>query len=134
MKSRLLTGFCIGALASGALAAALPKMQDGVLVDPAGRTLYTFDKDAGGRSSCNGGCAAAWPPLAAASDATASSEFSVVLRGDGSRQWTIQGKPLYLYAGDQRPGDMSGDNSGGVWHAVRAAAKAAATKPLSAGG
>jgi hypothetical protein len=40
MKSRLLTGLSIGALGSGALAAELPKMQNGVLVDAAGRTLY----------------------------------------------------------------------------------------------
>ena len=133
MKSRLLTGLFIGTLASGALATALPKMQNGVLVDPAGRTLYTFDKDAGGRSSCNGGCAATWPPLTAASDASASGDFSVVLRDDGSRQWTFHGRPLYLYAADQKPGDVSGDDFGGVWHPVRAATNAAAPKALSAG-
>lgn len=133
MKSRLLTGLFLGTLASGALATALPKMQNGVLVDPAGRTLYTFDNDAGGRSSCNGGCAATWPPLTAASDASASGDFSVVLRDDGSRQWTFQGRPLYLYAADQKPGDMSGDNLGGVWHPVRAATNTAAPKPTSAG-
>lgn len=132
MKSRLLTGLFIGGIGFGALAADLPKMQNGVLVDLAGRTLYTFDKDTVGKSACNGGCAASWPPLAAASDATASGEFSVVVRDDGSSQWAIQGKPLYLYAADQKPGDMRGDNPGGVWHAVRAATNAAVAKPLSA--
>ena len=29
----------------------------------AGMTLYVFDRDAGGKSACNGPCAANWPPL-----------------------------------------------------------------------
>jgi predicted lipoprotein with Yx(FWY)xxD motif len=133
MKSILLAGLFIGTFGPGALASELPKTQNGVLVDQAGRTLYTFDKDAGGKSACNGGCAASWPALAAASDASASGEFSVLLRDDGSRQWTFQGRPLYLYAADEKPGDISGDNLGGVWHVVRAATNAGTAKPLSAG-
>jgi len=39
--------------------------KDGVLVNGAGMTLYTFDKDAGGKSACNGPCAGNWPPLMA---------------------------------------------------------------------
>ena len=34
-----------------------------ILVDAKGRTLYLFEKDARGRSSCSGACALAWPPL-----------------------------------------------------------------------
>ena len=34
-----------------------------ILVDGRGRTLYLFEKDKRGKSSCNGACAAAWPPL-----------------------------------------------------------------------
>jgi Secreted repeat of unknown function len=33
------------------------------LVDSKGMTLYTFDKDAGGKSMCNGPCADNWPPV-----------------------------------------------------------------------
>jgi len=33
-------------------------------VDAKGMTLCTFDKDAGGKSTCNGPCAENWPPLA----------------------------------------------------------------------
>ena len=40
-----------------------------VLTDGKGMTLYTFDKDAGGKSACNGACATNWPPLMAAADA-----------------------------------------------------------------
>ena len=38
-------------------------------VDAKGRTLSTFDKDAGGKSMCNGPCAEKWPALLAADDA-----------------------------------------------------------------
>ena len=43
---------------------------NGVLATPAGATLYTYDKDAAnsGKSTCNGPCAANWPPLAAQPD------------------------------------------------------------------
>ena len=38
------------------------------LVDGKGMTLYTFDKDGGGKSMCNGPCADNWPPLMASAD------------------------------------------------------------------
>jgi predicted lipoprotein with Yx(FWY)xxD motif len=41
-----------------------------VLTDAKGMSLYTFDKDADGKSACNGPCATNWPALKAeASDA-----------------------------------------------------------------
>ena len=46
--------------------AAEPAMtKDGMFVDHKGMTLYTFAKDAGGKSMCNDKCAANWPPLMA---------------------------------------------------------------------
>ena len=54
----------------GLVFAAEPAMtKDGMLVDHKGMTLYTFAKDAGGKSMCNDKCAANWPPLAAESTA-----------------------------------------------------------------
>ena len=41
--------------------------KDGMLVDHKGMTLYTFDKDADGKSMCNDQCAMNWPPLKAES-------------------------------------------------------------------
>jgi predicted lipoprotein with Yx(FWY)xxD motif len=41
-------------------------------------------------------------------------------RTGGGMQWGADGKPLYYFAGDAQPGDVNGDNSGGVWHVVRA--------------
>jgi predicted lipoprotein with Yx(FWY)xxD motif len=94
-------------------------MQNGVLVDPAGRTLYTFDKDAAGKSNCNGGCAATWPPFLVAGEAEASGDWSIVVRDDGSKQWAYEGKPLYRWSKDQQPGDMTGEGFNGVWHVVK---------------
>jgi predicted lipoprotein with Yx(FWY)xxD motif len=35
-------------------------------------------------------------------------EWSIVQRADGVRQWAFQGKPLYMYVGDVRFGDLNG--------------------------
>jgi len=89
-----------------------------VLTDENGMTLYTFDRDPIEQSACNGTCAAKWPPyFKGASDRTADG-LSVIKRDDGTEQWAINGKPLYLWAGDSKAGDQTGDNVGGVWHVV----------------
>jgi predicted lipoprotein with Yx(FWY)xxD motif len=85
------------------------------LVDPKGMTLYTFDKDAGGKSACNGPCAQNWPPLVATS-ASGPKDWTVVARDDGSKQWAYAGKPLYTWAKDSKPGDTTGDGVNNVWH------------------
>lgn len=95
--------------------------RNGVLANKEGRTLYTFDKDAPGKSNCYGGCAAAWPPFAVANPALAGGDFTIVARDDGSAQWAYKGKPLYFFAGDAKPGDINGDKQGGVWHVIRTA-------------
>ena len=84
-----------------------------------GLTLYTFRKDAKNQSNCYNDCAAAWPPFTAAASAKASGELGIIDRKDGSRQWTLNGQPLYFWAGDQARGDVTGDGVGGVWDAVR---------------
>ncbi|MEP6899018.1 MAG: hypothetical protein ABI870_10850 [Rhodanobacter sp.] len=43
----------------------------------------------------------------------------MVKRADGIRQWVYLGQPLYLFAGDARPGDLDGDGVNGSWHVVR---------------
>jgi predicted lipoprotein with Yx(FWY)xxD motif len=87
-----------------------------VLADAKGMTLYTFGKDAAGKSSCNGKCAMAWPPLAAAADAKSMGDWTVVTRDDGSMQWAYKGNPLYTYAKDAKAGDTTGDGVGNNWH------------------
>jgi predicted lipoprotein with Yx(FWY)xxD motif len=94
------------------------KMQDGALVGSNGMTLYTFDKDAEGKSMCNGPCAENWPPFMAASGAP-SGDFSVITRDDGKKQYAYKGKPLYYWMKDQKPGDKTGDGVNNVWHVAK---------------
>jgi predicted lipoprotein with Yx(FWY)xxD motif len=114
-----LLALAIGALQSPALAQAPAKMTDGVLTNSAGMTLYTFDKDADGKSTCNGPCAANWPPLMAAADGKESGYWTMITRDDGAKQWAYKGKPLYLWAKDQKPGDKTGDGFNNVWHVAK---------------
>ena len=109
----------IAAYGSLAGAQAPAKMTDGVLTNTAGMTLYTFDKDEGGKSMCNGPCAANWPPLMAGADAKAAGDWSIVTRDDGAKQWAYKGKPVYLWAKDTKPGDKTGDGFNNVWHVVK---------------
>jgi len=115
----VLAVLAISAHAATAAAQAPVKMADGVLTNGAGMTLYTFDKDADGKSACNGPCAANWPPLMAAADAKAAGDWTIVTRDDGSKQWAYKGKPLYLWAKDQKAGDKTGDNFNSVWHVAK---------------
>lgn len=107
------------ALFSAGAHAQAVKTQDGILVNSAGMTLYTFDKDAGGKSACNHQCAKIWPPVTASADAKASGDLSIITRDDGSKQWAYKGKPVYLYAKDAKPGDKTGDNFKDVWHVIK---------------
>lgn len=97
------------------------KAVDGVLVDGKGMTLYTFDRDVGGsgKSVCNGPCAANWPPLLAKTDTPPNAAWQVITRDDGSKQWAYQGKPLYLWSKDAKPGDRTGDGVNNVWKVAR---------------
>lgn len=106
-------------------AQAQPVMQDGVLTDPAGRTLYVFDKDQPSKSNCQGACIQNWPayvgePTAGAKLPSQASRFE----RDGAQQWTWNGRPLYYFAGDTKPGDRTGDGKGGMWHVVTPEASA----------
>jgi predicted lipoprotein with Yx(FWY)xxD motif len=90
-----------------------------IMTTPDGMTVYTFDQDVGGTSTCYGDCAEEWPPVTAAGDAQAFGEMTIVERTDGTRQWAYDGKPLYLYHDDNAPGEVEGDGEGGVWHVVK---------------
>ncbi len=93
--------------------------KDGVLVNSAGLTVYTFDKDTAGsgKSACSGGCLTLWPAVPAG-DAPVAAPYSVITRDDGSKQLAYKGKPLYLYSKDAKPGERNGDKFKDVWHVV----------------
>jgi predicted lipoprotein with Yx(FWY)xxD motif len=88
-----------------------------VLTNEQGLTLYVFDKDSPGKSACNGPCATNWPPLAAGAGAMAMSDYTIITRADGSKQWAYKGRPLYNWKNDKKPGDVTGDGMlKGAWH------------------
>jgi predicted lipoprotein with Yx(FWY)xxD motif len=101
-----------------ALAAEPAMMKDGMMVDHKGMTVYTFDKDAGGKSMCNGDCAKNWPPMMAPAGAKAEGKWTVIKRDDGMMQYAYDGKPLYTFMKDEKPGEMKGDGMKDVWHVV----------------
>ena len=92
---------------------------DGILVNGAGMTIYTYDKDVAGsgKSNCHDRCARMWPPVPLTVE-WIESPYSIVTRDDGSRQLAYKGRPLYLFARDAKPGERKGDKMGGVWHVV----------------
>ena len=104
-------------LLSGAALADEVMKKDGVLVNSAGMTVYTFDKDSAGKSVCNGPCAEAWPAVAPSANVAA--PYSVVTRDDGAKQLAYQGKPLYTFKKDVKAGDRNGDNFKDIWHVVK---------------
>ncbi|MCS3838094.1 putative lipoprotein with Yx(FWY)xxD motif [Pseudomonas sp. JAI111] len=107
------------ALPTMAFAAEPAMMKDGMMVDHKGMTVYTFDKDAGGKSMCNGDCAKNWPPMMAPAGAKAEGKWTVIKRDDGTMQYAYDGKPLYTFVKDEKPGEMKGDGMKDVWHVMR---------------
>ncbi len=93
--------------------------QGGVLVDAEGMTLYVSGSDQTGESSCYADCARNWPPAAAPINAESQGTLAVIAREDGTRQWAYKGRPLYRWAGDKQPGDVTGDGLGGAWAVAR---------------
>lgn len=111
-----------------------------ILVDGSGRTLYLFEADTSSTSTCNGACAAAWPPDTTAgkpnSTGVTASLVGTSTRADRTTQVTYKGHPLYYFAGDSKPGDTNGQGStafGGKWYVVSPSGNAitttAATSP-----
>jgi predicted lipoprotein with Yx(FWY)xxD motif len=98
-----------------------------IIVDGRSRTLYLFEKDKKGKSSCSGACAEAWPPLLTkgkpkASGSVKASRLATTKRSDGTTQVTYGGHPLYTFAPDKnKPGSTKGqgvDGFGAEWYVV----------------
>lgn len=126
MKLRTtLIGALAVTLAAPVIAFAAPVIQTtessagAILADGDSMSLYTFDKDTAGVSNCNDDCAVKWPPLAASNKSLPNGEFGILIRTDGSRQWSYQGMPLYTWFKDAAVGDITGDGVKGVWHLAR---------------
>lgn len=91
-----------------------------ILTDLKGMTLYTFAEDtSGNKSSCDGACAEKRPPLMADDKATATGDFTVIIRNDGSKMWAYRYRPLYTSQSDKAPGDINGDDPAHKWTIAR---------------
>ena len=98
------------------------------LVDGQGRTLYLFEADKNGTSTCNGACASIWPPATVSGTGTAgpgltAADLGTTKRSGGESQLTYNGHPLYRYAADGKPGDVNGqglDQFGAKWYVLNA--------------
>jgi predicted lipoprotein with Yx(FWY)xxD motif len=92
-----------------------------IVVDADGMTVYMFDNDTqgGDASTCEGQCAANWPAVTTDSDDPTvegvTGEVGTITGVDGETQVTLNGWPLYSYAGDSAAGDTNGQGVNGVW-------------------
>lgn len=103
-----------------------------IMMTKEGRTLYTqlgYRLQYGGRLSrdgysyayadakhvgtrgCVDACLQKWQPLVAEAEAQPSGFWEIETRTDnGVRQWAYKGAPLYTFVGDQKAGDLAGNN------------------------
>lgn len=113
-----------------------------VLVDGRGRTLYLFETDKRGSSSCYVACATYWPPLTSSAKPRAARGvraplLGVTTRTDGKRQVTYAGHPLYTFIGDKRAGQTTGEgltDFGAAWYVVAASGRAVKPTASDPGG
>jgi predicted lipoprotein with Yx(FWY)xxD motif len=111
-----------------------------VLTNAKGFTLYSFAPDSATKSTCNGACAKAWPPVKPGTGSAVKGAFSTIKRSDGATQLTFHGHPLYTFVGDKSPGQAKGNGVnafGGLWHEATAsgtAAPAGNSSPAGGGG
>ncbi len=103
-----------------------------VLVDSKGFALYSPTQEQSGTIHCTASCTAIWIPLTLSqrvSSPTAPSslmsKLGTIVRPDGKKQVTFDGKPLYRFVPDGSPGKVTGngasDQFGGQsfsWHVV----------------
>ena len=100
-----------------------------VLVDSAGKALYTSEEEAAdGNVVCTEACADFWLPLSidggTPTGDSVPGELGVVERPDGTRQVTLDGQRLYSFVEDE-PGEVTGDGFSDAfdgqqftWHVV----------------
>lgn len=99
-----------------------------ILVDSHGRTLYDFVADKSTMSTCYGACASLWPPLTVSGAPKAGSGVRASLLGttkrtDGTTEVTYNRHPLYYFAGDTKPGQITGqaiNQFGAPWYVLTA--------------
>jgi hypothetical protein len=106
-------------------------------------TLYMFVPDKQSKVTCKGSCAAVWPPLflTGGSKAVAGGAAKASLLGSdkdpaGGRVVTYNRWPLYLFLGDKKPGQATGqaiNANGGLWYVLAPSGALIKHKPHSGG-
>jgi predicted lipoprotein with Yx(FWY)xxD motif len=105
-----------------------------ILVTSKGRTLYTLSAEVHGKFICTPkSCLSVWKPLVLrkGQHATGVAHLGVVVRPDGRRQATYNGRPLYTFQQDTKKGDAKGEGfkDVGTWHAAVAPKSKKASSP-----
>jgi predicted lipoprotein with Yx(FWY)xxD motif len=108
------------------LARSIPGLGE-IITDGKGFTLYMYAPDRRGRSQCSGFCAQQWPPLVLprgvtrpkAGPGVRASLLGTARRANGQLQVTYGGWPLYLWIGDDGPGQATGQaDDMGLWYTL----------------
>ena len=122
-------------------AAANSKLGQTIAVDAQGDTLYVLSPETTSHLLCTSAeCLTAWPPLTVSSSTstpTASGvkgHLGVLKRSNGTEQVTLNGMPLYRFAGDNSSGEANGEglaSFGGTWYTVKASGAASSSAPAT---
>jgi predicted lipoprotein with Yx(FWY)xxD motif len=109
-----------------------------VLVDSKGFALYSPKQDTSSMIRCTGSCTAIWVPLTVKGSPTGVSSLSgklgTVMRPDGKKQVTFEGKPLYTFAEDSSPKKVTGNGIADQFGSQHFNWKVAALGKVSSGG
>jgi predicted lipoprotein with Yx(FWY)xxD motif len=93
-----------------------------VVVTNDGKTVYSLT-NAGQQVPCTGMCLQVWPPVMVAAGSKASGTGVANVGTTASGQVTVNGAPVYTFAGDSKAGDTAGQgimSFGGTWNVVMA--------------
>jgi predicted lipoprotein with Yx(FWY)xxD motif len=113
---------------------AVSKTSLGKVLSENGRTLYVLSADRTDHSTCSSSCLTFWPPVSGRKPAHAPGVTGMIGTTGvktGGTTLTVDGRPLYTFVKDSKPGDVKGEGLnefGGVWHAVSPAGR-----PIRAG-
>ena len=95
-----------------------------VLTTPNRQAIYVWNREPKGKVRCTAACAKAWPPVVVKKGVVVAmhvkgikGDFGTVRRPNGTRQLTLNQRPLYTYA-HERPGQVKCNNVQG-WFAVK---------------
>ncbi|RDI28235.1 putative lipoprotein with Yx(FWY)xxD motif [Rhodococcus sp. AG1013] len=106
-----------------------------IVVNTDDMTVYAYDRDEPGTnaSACDAVCLQMWPPVT--SDTPKPEVLGVagvigtIPGAQGGNQVTVNGMPLYLFAGDPRPGSVAGQGMDNLWWALNPAGEKMTNAP-----